>query len=146
MYFIVILKPTLTNARHCWKQVAVSKEDLDELQKQEETLENLYIRQAEWRIGIDELDKKILDGLNELRSNGVAKTRGQGSTRSRGGRRGGRRSMGVALGKNIDALKIGDMNSSIAMVLATEVLSRQTELGPDDFEAESNPEEYNMGF
>lgn len=146
MYSIVILKPTLTNAHHCWEQVAVSKEDLDELQKQEEVLENLYVQQAEWRIGIDELDKKILDGLNELRSNGVAKTRGQGSARSRGRRRGGRRSVGIALGKNIDALKIGDMNASIAMVLATEVLSRQTELGPDDFEAELNPEEYNMGF
>lgn len=146
MYSIIILKSTLTNAHHCWEQVAVSKEDLDELQKQEEVLENLYVQQAEWRIGIDELDKKILDGLNELRSNGVAKTRGQGSARSRGRRRGGRRSVGVALGKNIDALKIRDMNASIAMVLATEVLSRQTELGPDDFEAELNPEEYNMGF
>lgn len=146
MYSVIILKSTLTNAHNCWEQVAVSKEDLDELQKQEEVLENLYVQQAEWRIGIDELDKKILDGLNELRYNGVAKTRGQGSARGRGRRRGGRRSVGVALGKNIDALKIRDMNASIAMVLATEVLSRQTELSPDNFEAELNSEEYDMGF
>lgn len=95
---------------------------------------------------MDGLDKKILDGLNELRSNGVAKTRGQGTVRGRGARRGVRKGVGIALGKNIDALKIGDMNASIAMALATEVLDRQTELGPDDFEVGFDPEEYNTGF
>lgn len=146
MYTTAILKPTLVNTHRFSKQVAVSKVDLEELQRQEEALENLYIQQAEWKIGMDELDKKILDGLNELRSNGVAKARGQGTIRGGGARRGVRKGVGIALGRNIDALKIGDMNANIAMVLATEVLGRQTELGPDDFEAGFDPEEYNAEF
>lgn len=146
MYTTPILKPTLTNTRHSSKQAAVSKEDLKELQRQEAALENLYIQQTEWKIGMDKLDKKILDGLGELGSSGVAGTMGQDTIRGRGTRRGVRKGVGIALGRNIDALKIGDMNASIAMILATEVLDRQTELGPDDFEAEFDPEEYNTRF
>lgn len=84
---------------------------------------------------MEELDKRILDGITQLgtrSANAVPRARTRGT---RGRSRGGGRSGSASLEKSIGILGFGDMNAGIAMMLAKGVLDRQTELGPDDFEA-----------
>lgn len=124
----------LTNTQY-FSEIAVSKENLLELERQEEALENMRIQHEQWKVKMEALDMKILDGINQLgarSANAVSRARTRG-TRGRG--RGGGRSGSMSLEKSIGILGFGDMNAGIAMVLAKGVLDRQTELGPDDFEA-----------
>lgn len=126
---IITLKLTLTNTRYLWEQITVSREDLDELERQEEALEDMRLQQAQWKMKMDELDMRILNGINKLGAHSVAAMPKVNTRSTRG------RGRGCILDNSIDALGFGDMNASIAMMLAKGVLYRGTDLGLDEFEA-----------